>query len=92
MILEGIRDQLDFDRHRALETGTVMGCDFNPYNNSRLVNLLFKLLHENFLPQAGVCPIQVFCYDLDFGRQGLGKDPIGDLWKELTHGLTKAAS
>jgi hypothetical protein len=93
-IINTIRDQSDFDSKRALETGSVMGCDLDPYNNSRLVNLLFKLLHEKFLPQAGVCKIQQFCFDLDFGRQGLDqiKDPVANLWEELVSGLTKIKS
>lgn len=90
-IIEALRDQSDFDKKRALSLGSIMECDLDPYNNSRLVNLLFKLLHKKFLPQAGLCMIQVFCYDLDFGRQGLKhvKDPIGDLWEELVYSLTK---
>lgn len=82
-IIEAIRDQSDFDKGKARRLGDLLSADIDPHDNSRLTNLLFKNLHVYFPPVDGVCSIQEFCYDFDFGRMFLNRDPISNLWSSL---------
>lgn len=83
--IESIKDQFSYDKKKvkliedslkhALNTKeTVVG----PYDNSRLVNQLFKLLHSQFPPLENNCKIQQYCFDHNFER-----GTIKELWEEL---------
>lgn len=85
-VIEAIRSQYDYDKARSEQLQEIYGSDLMSYDNSRLTNAFFDLLHTVFPPKHGICPIQSFCYDFDFGRSkdiAPTKDPIGDLWGVL---------
>lgn len=83
-ILTAIKEQIEYDKDRVHKLSAIYGADVMPSDNSRLLNTLFKILHKQFPPEGDFCPIQTFCFDLDFGS-GLEtkQDPIDDLWEEL---------
>lgn len=78
-----IKNQMEFDMQLARSLSELYDCDINPHNNSRLINQLFKLLHCQFKPVGNYCPIQEFCFDLNFGEELESNNPIEDLWNEL---------
>lgn len=82
--IKAIKDQAEFDKQKAGSLSTILECDINPHDNSRLLNQLFRLLHTQFPPKGDFCLIQTFCFDLNFGKHlSTEKDPIEDLWEEL---------
>lgn len=82
--IEAIQEQSDYDRKKTELLENAFEADINPYDNSRLVNAIFKLLHCQFKPKDNRCEIQAFCFDYDFGRVLEPKMSIEELWEELT--------
>lgn len=83
--IEAIKEQSDYDRKKTELLENAFETDINPYDNSRLVNAIFKLFHGQFLPKNNRCLIQEFCFDYDFGREIKPKMSIEELWEELTN-------
>lgn len=83
--IEAIKGQFDYDKKKTELLENAFETDVNPYDNSRLVNAIFKLLHNQFEPKDNRCEIQAFCFDYDFGRALQPKMSIEELWKELTN-------
>lgn len=82
-IITAIKDQHDNDLEKAKKTSDAFECDLSPYDSSRLVNQLFKLLHKQFPPENNFCSIQHFCFELDFGRLATPIKTTEQLWEEL---------
>lgn len=85
-VIEALRDQYDYDKARSVRLSEIYGVDVMPSDNSRLINALFMLLHSHFPPKADYCPIQAFCWELDFGRSTdieKSDSPIDELWETL---------
>jgi hypothetical protein len=85
-IIEALRDQYDYDKARSVRLSEIYGVDVMPSDNSRLINVLFRMLHGQFPPKADYCPIQAFCWELDFGRSAdieKSDSPIDELWETL---------
>ena len=82
-IIKALQDQQDIDIYKADSIGKAIGCTLHTYDNSRLVNQLFKTLHKQFPPKNDFCDIQHFCYELNFGRALSPVKTIEQLWEEL---------
>ena len=78
-VIEGFRDQYDYDIRQASKLSKVVGIDVPTYDNWKLTSTLFKALELLFPDDIEM--IQDFCYELDFGRvDGVS---IGDFWDRL---------
>ncbi|SED11168.1 hypothetical protein SAMN04489761_4310 [Tenacibaculum sp. MAR_2009_124] len=83
--IEAIKGQLDYDKNKTESIEVNLKAQYEledllvgPYDNSRLTNQIFKLLHSQFPPSNEGCKIQQYCFDHNFERGS-----ISDLWEEL---------
>ncbi len=83
-----LREQYEFDASYSELFSKVLSAEGVPaYDNSKLVNHLFKLLQEQFPPRDGVCEIERYCWDLDFGYvDGVQLISPSDLYHSLMSG------
>ncbi|MDO6737070.1 hypothetical protein Q4548_04270 [Wenyingzhuangia sp. 2_MG-2023] len=82
-IITTIKNQHDYDLFKSEKLSEILNCDTTIYDNSRLINSFFKILHQKFPPGKDFCSIQHFCYELDFGRRLEPTKTIEQLWEEL---------
>lgn len=56
------------------------------YNNDKSIKIILKLLHLHFPREKdGYCPIEHFCFYLDFGKMGGAEiQTLDNLWGTLT--------
>jgi len=80
-LIKALRDQGDYDFNVATALGKAYGSDINPYDTSYLTEAILEILYDNFPNKKQ--DIDLFCYELDYGRNLEIDDPISHLWAEL---------
>jgi len=78
-----LQGQCDKDAENARRLSTIYGSDINPNDNRLLTNIIFKFLQKHFPPVDGLCDIEIFCFEQDFGRKLEVENPIEKLWISL---------
>jgi len=83
-----LREQYAFDASYSMLLGNLLKADDVPaYDNSKIVNHLFLLMQEQFPPKNGVCEIERFCWELNFGYvEGVEVISASDLYDALITG------
>lgn len=84
-IINALREQYVLDVSYSVLLEKLLNADTVPsYDNSKLVNLLITMLQVQFPPMDGICEIERYCYELDFGyTDGFQVISASDLWEQL---------
>jgi hypothetical protein len=88
--IEVLREQSNYDQSYSRSIESLFGAENVPlYQNHLLTNHLFLLLQEQFPPKNGVCEIERYCWELNFGfTEGVQMVSPSDLYHRLTTNST----